>query len=122
MTFSFGQSARERIEIDVPRCERAPVDDYHWLTVQIRVQAGGFHGDVAASILADDLARFLAQLRPLYESLSGSAEFSTMEDQLSLHLVGDGNGHIALTGEVADRAGDGNRLHFRLHFDPIHQP
>ena len=63
------------------------------------------------------MVRFLEQLRPLYESLSGTAEFSTLEGQLGLRLVGDGKGHIALTGEVADYAGIGNRLHFSLHFD-----
>jgi hypothetical protein len=117
MKVSFGQSERERVEIDVPAWKRASVDDYNWLTVCIRVQAGGFQGEVSAAILTDDLVRFLAQLRPLHQTLSGSAEFSTMEDQLSLRLVGDGKGHIDLSGEVADRAGDGNRLHFRLQFD-----
>jgi hypothetical protein len=117
MTFSFGQSERERIEVDVPSRERAPVDDYDWMTVAIRVQAGGFQGDISAAILSDDLVRFASQLRPLYQTLSGTAEFSTMEDQLRLRLVGDGNGHIALQGEVADRPGDGNRFYFHLEFD-----
>jgi hypothetical protein len=34
-----------------------------------------------------------------------------------LRLVGDGKGHIALRGEVADQPGVGNRLHFTLQFD-----
>ena len=37
-----------------------------------------------------------------------------MEEQLSLRLVGDGKGHIELRGDVSDRAGVGNRLHFHL--------
>ena len=52
MTFSFGQSERERIEVDVLRYERAPVGEFHddnWLTVAIRVQAGGFSGDARAA-------------------------------------------------------------------------
>src|SRR5271170_5364423 len=95
MMFSFGHSEHERIEVDVLRYERSPVGEYHddnWLTIEIRVRAGGFHGMVSAAILTEDLVRFASQLRPLYDSLSGSAKFSTMEGQLSLHLVGDGKG------------------------------
>lgn len=120
MFFSFGQSERERVEVNVLRYERAPIGDYYddnWLEIEIRVQAGGFEGKMNAAILTEDLERFLSQLRPLYETLSGSAEFGTMEDQLSLKLTGDGKGHIELHGEVADRPGIGNRLHFALQFD-----
>src|SRR5207253_7730240 len=40
MTFSFGQSEHERIEVDVLRYERSPVGEYHddnWLTSQVSV-------------------------------------------------------------------------------------
>jgi hypothetical protein len=120
MIFSFGQSERERIEVDVLRYERAPIGEYHddnWLTAEIRVQAGGFNGNAAVAIVTDELVRFVTELRPLFETLSGSAEFTTTEDQLALKLVGDGKGHIELRGEVADQAGIGNRLHFTLQFD-----
>ena len=45
MTFSFGQSERERIDVEVFGYERQPAGEYwddNWLTVEIRVQAGGF--------------------------------------------------------------------------------
>ena len=120
MTFSFGQSKHERVEIEVLRYERAPVGEYYddnWLTVQVRVSVGGFRGTVDAALIAEEFVAFLTQLRPLHESLSGTAEFTTMEGQLHLRLTGDGKGHIELTGEVADQAAFGNRLHFTLHFD-----
>jgi hypothetical protein len=120
MIFSFGHSERERIEVDVLGYERAPVGEYYddnWLWVDICVQAGGFRGSVSATILTGDLVGFASQLRPLFETLGGSAQFSTMEEQLSLRLVGDGKGHIELRGEVSDKAGIGNRLHFKLEFD-----
>lgn len=120
MTFSFGQSDQERIEIEVHGYERAPTGEYwddNWLTVEIRVLAGGFCGKASAAIVTSELTKFLSELRPLHQTLSGVAEFNTMEGQLSLRLAGDGNGHIELRGEVADRAGDGNRLHFSLQFD-----
>ena len=120
MTFSFGQPERERIEVDVEGYDRLTpgANCYeNWLDVVIRVQAGGFQGEVKAQIISDELVRFASQLHPLYESLSGTAEFLTMEGQLSLRLIGDGKGHIELHGTVVDEAGVGNRLDFTLHFD-----
>jgi hypothetical protein len=120
MTFSFGQSERERIEVDVLRYERQPVGEYHddnWLTVQVRVCVGGFRGTVDGAFITEEFVAFLTQLRPLHQSLSGTAQFTTMEGQLHLRLTGDGKGHIELVGEIADQPGIGNRLHFTLHFD-----
>jgi hypothetical protein len=120
MTFSFGQSEQERVEVDVHGYERAPVGEYwddNWLTVEIRVRAGGFRGQAAATIITSELTKFLSELHPLFETLSGGAEFTTMEGQLRLRLAGDGKGHIELQGEVAEQAGVGNRLHFTLQFD-----
>ena len=120
MIFSFGQSQHDRLEIDVLRYERAPVGEYYddnWLTARVRVWIGGFHGTVDAAILTDELAAFLTQLHPLHRRLLGSAEFTTLEGQLYLRLVGDAKGHIQLVGEVADQPGVGNRLHFTLSFD-----
>ena len=58
MTFSFGQSERDRIEVDV---ERAPVGEYYddnWLTTQIKVRVGGFRGHFDAALLAGELGAF----------------------------------------------------------------
>lgn len=120
MTFAFGDLESERIEVEVRGYERAPTGEFgddNWLTIGIRVWAGGFRGDTTASIQAGELTRFLRELRLLEQTLSGAAEFTTIEDQLRLRLTGDGRGHIELRGEVADRAGDGNRLDFTLQFD-----
>jgi hypothetical protein len=122
MMFSFGQSQHERIEVNVLGYERLPVGDYHddnWLTVEISVLAGGFRGNVKAAILTGELAEFHAQLRLLHQNLSGTAKFTTLEEQLHLRLTGEGKGHVELSGEVADQAGAriGNQLHFKLQFD-----
>jgi hypothetical protein len=120
MTFSFGQSQHEHIEVEVLRYERQPVGEYNddnWVTVQVRVCVGGFRGTVDGAFVTEEFVAFLTQLRPLYQSLSGTAEFATLEGQLHLRLMRDGKGHIELVGEVADQPGIGNRLHFTLHFD-----
>ena len=120
MTFSFGQSEQERIEVEVYGYERAPVGEYHddnWLTVEIRVRAGGFRGKASAAIITSELNAFLPELRALYANLSGTAVFVTIEEQLSLRLDGNGKGHVQLRGEIADQAGIGNCLHFSLALD-----
>ena len=120
MKFSFGHSELERIEVEVLGYERPPVGEYwddNWLRVEIRVMAGGFRGKAAAAFITSELSKFLSDLQPLFDTLKGTAEFTTMERQLSLRLVGDGKGHIELSGEVADQAGIGNRLHFTFEFD-----
>ena len=120
MIFSFGQSEHERIEVDVRGYERAPIGEYYddnWLTVEIRTNAGGFRGKASAAFLTGELVKFVSELRPLFETLKGSAKFETMEKQLRLHLTGDGKGHIELKGEVLDQPGIGNRLSFTLKFD-----
>lgn len=120
MEFAFGQSERERIAVNVLSYERPISGDYYddnWLLVAINVSVGGFSGRARAAFGAGELVRFSQQLHLLYDSLSGSAEFRTLEDQLSLTLVGDGRGHIRLTGEFLDDAGIGNRLSFTLDFD-----
>lgn len=120
MMFAFGQSQNERVEIDVHGYERTPVGEYwddNWLNVDIRVQAGGFKGSVAATFITSELEKFSSELRALFETLSGTAVFTTLENQLNLRLTGDGKGHIDMVGEVADQPGIGNRLHFALKFD-----
>ena len=125
MKFSIGEAERERVEVDVISYERAVVGDYHddnWLTVSIAVCVGGFSGRVRAAILTGELVAFAEQLRRLHEQLTGSAEFTTMEGQLSLMLACDIRGHITLQGEVLDRAGIGNRLSFHLDLDQSFLP
>jgi hypothetical protein len=120
MKFSFGESERERVEVDVISYERPASGEYHddnWLTVSIAVRVGGFSGRVGAAIVTDELVRFAEQLHRLYEQLTGSAQFTTLEGQLSLTLSCDARGHITLRGEVLDQAGIGNRLSFHLNLD-----
>ena len=70
-----------------------------------------------ASIQTSQLAAFALQLRQLYDTFSGAAEFTTIEEQVYLILKGDGKGHITLKGEMMDQPGIGNRLKFNLEFD-----
>jgi hypothetical protein len=120
MIISFGGAERERLQIEVVGYERQPVGGYcdnNWLTVRISVSVGGFRGRADASFLTEDFVSFLSQLRPLFETLRGTADFTTIEGQLRMGLVGDGKGHVELEAEVANSAGPSNRLSFRLQLD-----
>lgn len=107
--------------MEVRGFERVPTGEFwddNWLKVDLRVWAGAFQGTTSASIVTIELTKFLAGLRQLWETLGGSAAFSTLEQQLKLRLDGDGRGHITLSGEVSDQPRGGNRLHFTLGLDP----
>ena len=119
-TFRLGGAGKEYVEVDVLRRERpaaADVNDGNWLVARVVLEVGGFHAGYEAAIGADDVARFAQEVRRLHGDLRGQAEFATMEDQLRLLLVGDGQGHVSLTGAAQDRRGTGNRLEFHLELD-----
>ena len=125
MQFAFGPSEQERITIDVRSYERPASGEYwddNWLVTNISVVVGGFCGRVGANIMTAELVRFSEELYVLYERLTGTAEFTTLEGQLLLKLTGDGRGHIQLEGQVLDQAGIGNRLSFALDFDQTFLP
>jgi hypothetical protein len=120
MEFSIGNSERDTISVNVTGYERSPVGEWYddnWLRTEIRVKAGSFSGTIYGAMLTLDFLRFATQLRLVFETLSGSAEFATLEEQLSLRLVCDKMGRIELKGEIADQPGIGNRLTFSNTLD-----
>ncbi len=118
--FAFGGQERERLEVAIAGYERPPTGDYYddnWLTADISVHCGAFQGRFAAALLTHELATFHEQLAALYQSLSGSATFSTLEGQLALSVSGDGRGHMLITGEATDQPGSPQRLAFEIAID-----
>ena len=121
--FCIGGAGRERVEVEVLGYERATVGDYHddnWLQTRVSVSAGAFSGTYDAAFLTDELLRFRDELQVLYRSLRGEAQFSSLEEQLSLRLSGNGRGEVLLKGLAVDVAGTGNRLEFELLLDQTH--
>ncbi|ULU26768.1 WapI family immunity protein [Dyella terrae] len=110
----------EQLRMDVLGYEREPAGEYfddNWLSVAVELKAGGFTGFFSASFLTSEIEAFHGEAAKLYDSLTGQAKFRTLEEQLSLDLVGDGRGHIRLTGRAADQPGIGNTLAFSFAFD-----
>jgi len=118
--FLLGSSGRECVEIDIMGYERELVGEYYddnWVRGNVSVIVGGFTGKFNAAFLTEDFSRFLEELKRLYESLSGKAEFTTIEGLLLLEAEGDGKGHIRVSGEAMDVVGIGNRLVFNFEID-----
>jgi hypothetical protein len=119
-SFSIGGATREGIEVTVDGYERSPAGEYYddnWLRVRICVSVGAFSGEYAATFLTDELASFKVQLEKLYQSLKGTASFTTMEEQLSLQISGNGKGAIQAQGDAVDDSGNRNKLYFAFHID-----
>jgi hypothetical protein len=116
--FQIGNGQGEQLLVKV--ISRSSADDYwdgNWLSCEIRLSAGGFRGKFQANLRTDELDRFAAQVRTLYDDLTTPALLEPMEDQLLLRLEGDGHGHIHCRGEARDVAGTGNLLTFELELD-----
>ncbi len=96
--------------------------DGNWLAAVVQLNAGGFSGRFSAYFRVDELIGFRKQVASLYKSLSGTAAFEPMEEQLKLRLEGDGKGHIAVRGHARDEAGIGNVLTFDLELDQTDLP
>ena len=88
--------------------------DANWLMTPIDVVVGGFRGDIPATLRADELMRFKVGAEGLYQTLGGEARLESMEDWISLTLAATKTGHLRIAGTICDRAGDGNRLTFRM--------
>lgn len=119
-SIAFGGKEHERLEITVLGYERAASGDYHddnWLSIEVSVNCGAFRGKFSASFLTGELESFHAQLASLYQTLSGSVRFETLEGQLELVATGDGLGHINISGSAYDQAGIGNKLVFAIEID-----
>lgn len=125
----IGQTEYERVTIRVLGRMHPGADDFwdgNWLITPLTARVGAFRADVegrpAAGLRGDELKSFRQELQTLYERLDGRAELRSLEGWLSLDLVGDGVGHIRVEGEMQDRAGEGNRLSFRLELDQTFLP
>jgi hypothetical protein len=93
-----------------------------WFSADVAVAVGSFRGQYTADFNSWAFSDFAAQLDKLYQTVSGSAVFTSYEAQLELTLACDARGHIQVRGEAMDYAGTGNKLTFRLDIDQTHVP
>lgn len=96
--------------------------DGNWLVSPIDVSVGGFSGRVAAGLRIEELRTFRGELENLHETLVGEARLKSMEGWIGLTCLGDGRGHVEVTGYVRDEPGIGNELRFHLTIDQTFLP
>ncbi len=125
LSFYFGGEEKDRVEVQIHGYEREPTGEYfddNWVNVSVHLSVGSFSGHYTATFLTSDFVSFHDNLLILHQSLKAIARFSTLEEQLSLELTGDGCGHITLKGLAIDAPGTGNRLNFELALDQSYLP
>jgi hypothetical protein len=104
---------------------RSQSEDYwdgNWMNALVELAVGAFRGRFTANLRTDEFARFRSELESLYDSLSGSAEFHSMEEWLTIRFTGDARGHFDIRCTVRDQAGVGNTLTFALAIDQTQLP
>lgn len=121
----LGSEASEHLTVHSLRRNYPECGDYwdgNWLGCAVDARAGAFRGHVDASLRAEEFVAFREGVRRLYEQLAGEAKFETMEQWLSIRVVGDGRGHFEAKCDLLDDPGVGNRLTFTLAFDQTFLP
>ena len=116
--FSIGYAERERVEVSLLGAPADPASEgFDWVGARVRVEVGGLSGDVEICVCLSDVVRFRERLEPVYRSLSGAAEFTTIEGQLYIRVEVNRFGHVRATGHLLDDVTTSNRLSFDLEFD-----
>jgi hypothetical protein len=96
--------------------------DGNWIDCVVAATAGGFRAEYTACLRAEELAGFRRDLERLHRELEGRGGFKSMEDWLTIEVVGDGRGHFKGPCRLRDRAGNGNMLLFEVEFDQTDIP
>jgi hypothetical protein len=113
----IGHAEHERVTIKILSYEHAP-----WYTAHVHVACGSFRGSFPWDVFAGELRQFGKDIGLLYRSLSGTARLEPMEPNLTLDMVGDGRGHIVVTGTAQATLGDDIYLRFRFTLDQTELP
>lgn len=96
--------------------------DGNWLLSPTTISVGDFTGRIGGGLRCDELQQFRVELESLNATLSGAAQLSSMEGWVDVRMIGDGLGHVAVSGSLMDEPGVGNRLEFTFDIDQTFLP
>jgi hypothetical protein len=117
-SFSIGHFDHDRAEVTLVGPPADPkTNDFDWVTANVEIMVGGFTGRAQIYMCASDMIRFRDELDPLYKTLTGCAEFKTIENQFYVRIETDGLGHMRAAGFLIDKFDAGNKLTFEIDFD-----
>jgi hypothetical protein len=88
-----------------------------WAQAEVELSVSGFCGRIQPWVEAADFEIFTEQLRVLYDSLQGKADFSPREEQFTLKVESKSGGHIEITGVAWSKATFENKLEYVLELD-----
>ena len=88
----------------------------------IAIKVDRFSGDIAADFESGDFVKLQSDLTKLFETLSGAATLSHRDEQFLLYFLGDGLGHITVSGTAFAHPTYGNKLDFELAIDQSYLP
>ena len=88
--------------------------DGNWLISPISAHLGSFSAQLAAGLRVDELQTFRHGLELIDQQLRGEAVLTSLERWISLTVGCRPNGSLAVTGELDDNPGIGNRLTFAI--------
>jgi hypothetical protein len=104
-SFHIGDAAAEHVSVEVLAREHPDKSDYwdgNWLTAQVEVACGPWHGKYRAALRAEEFVHFRDQLTRLSDDIEAPpAEFESMEPWLrfSVHRS-DRHGHMRVSGRA----------------------
>jgi hypothetical protein len=87
-----------------------------WAQADVELSVSGFFGRIQPWVEAADFEIFTEQLRLLYDSLQGKADFTPREEQFTLKVESK-SGHIEITGVAWSKATFENKLEYVLELD-----
>jgi hypothetical protein len=88
-----------------------------WNAAEVEVHCDGWTGRMGANFMKGELGRFAQEIRELGRNLTGTAEMNPLEPNLTLTLVGDGKGHVAVDGVARNHFDRGTELVFHFGID-----
>ena len=118
-SFKLGIDAGDHLIVEI---NGRPDDSDDWLAATISLRGGAFSATINANLVTCDFPRFRSQLETLYQTLSGTALFDTMERQLQITCAGNDRGGILVDVVTRDQVADGNELCFGFDIDQTFLP
>lgn len=97
--------------------EAADFWDGNWLGTRVTARAGGFRALFEADLRVEEIQAFHDALVTMQRTLSGEADFLTLEQQVALTFSINRTGQIAVTGTLSDQPGVGNQLLLSFEID-----
>jgi hypothetical protein len=95
----------------------------NWFDADVEIHCGAWSGKYTATFENGELRGFAAELRKLYQTLSGRISFQQKSEKfLTVTCEGDGRGHISLSGVAEQNGPEGPRLFFGLRLDQTELP